>query len=99
MKHTAYALEAILQNELKSIIAEEYKERGCSSIETHAYTQGYLCAVRRMKEMLLKQKGKEAYFDYIVYDERKPYAFIKYFLKKGWKGLKPPEQVNQELLQ
>lgn len=42
---------------------------------------------------------KQAYFDYIAYDERKPYAFIKYFLKKGWKGLKTPEQVNQELLQ
>lgn len=57
MKHTAYALEAILQNELKSIIAEEYKERGCSNIETHAYTQGYLCAVRRVKKILLQQKA------------------------------------------
>ncbi len=26
---------------------------------------------------------KQAHFDYIIYDERKPYAFIKYFLKKG----------------
>lgn len=57
MKHTAYALEAILQNELKSVIAQECKERGCSNIETHAYTQGYLCAVGRMKEILLQQKA------------------------------------------
>lgn len=57
MKHTVYALEAILQNELKSIIAEECKERGCSNIETHAYTQGYLRAVGRMKEIILQQKA------------------------------------------
>lgn len=26
---------------------------------------------------------KQAHFDYIIYDERKPYAFIKYILKKN----------------
>lgn len=26
---------------------------------------------------------KQAYFDYIIYDERKQYAFIKYIFKKG----------------
>lgn len=26
---------------------------------------------------------KQTYFDYIIYDERKPYAFIKYIFKKG----------------
>lgn len=26
---------------------------------------------------------KQAYFDYIIYDERKPYAFLKYIFKKG----------------
>lgn len=59
MKHIAYALEAILQNELKSIVSEEYKDRGSSNMDTHVYAQGYLSAVRRMKEILLKQKDRQ----------------------------------------
>ena len=59
MKHVACALEAILQNKLKSIIAEECEDRGSSNMETHVYAQGYLSAVRRMKEILLKQKDRQ----------------------------------------
>lgn len=59
LKHTAYILEVILQNELKNIVSEEYKDRGSSNMVTHVYAQGYLSAVRRMKKILLKQKDRQ----------------------------------------
>ena len=31
----------------------------------------------------LEEYDKQAYFDYIIYDERKPYAFIKYIRKRA----------------
>lgn len=59
MKHVAYALEAILQKELKESLAKEREDRGSLDLDAHIYAQGYLSAVRRMKEILLKQKDKQ----------------------------------------